>query len=96
MNTQPIANHLADAIDKLTALRKDLRANAEPDYESQNKAIRRHLESGKSLTALEALNLYGCFRLGARIWDLRDAGMAIKTTLVTNGKKRFAQYQLEQ
>lgn len=61
---------------------------------SQTSQIREHLESGRSITPLEALRLYGCFRLGARIWDLRDAGLDIETTIVEVGGKRFASYRL--
>ena len=38
---------------------------------SQNEAIREYLEAGHSITPLEALNKFGCFRLGARIADLK-------------------------
>ncbi len=61
---------------------------------SQTKQIREHLESGRSITPREALMLYGCFRLGARIWDLRDAGLDIETTIVEEGGKHFASYRL--
>lgn len=58
------------------------------------KQIRQHLESGKSITPLEALRLYGCFRLGARIYDLRAEGMTIETNLIEEDGKRFAEYRL--
>lgn len=58
------------------------------------KQIRKHLESGKSITPLEALRLYGCFRLGARIYDLRAEGMTIETNLIEEDGKRFAEYRL--
>ena len=64
---------------------------------SQNKAIRKHLEAGKTITHFEAENRFGCARLAARIKDLRDRGLNIKTTMIrsaTSGK-RFAEYQLE-
>lgn len=61
---------------------------------SQTRQIREHLESGRSITPREALRLYGCFRLGARIWDLRDAGLDIETTIVAEGGKHFASYRL--
>ena len=52
--------------------------------ESQNKQIKAWLESGKSITPLAALNLFGSFRLGARIFDLKnDYGMNIKTEMAT-------------
>lgn len=62
--------------------------------ETQNQLIRQHLESGKSITPLEALNRYGCLRLGERIYDLKLDGLRIKTERKTNGKKWFAEYSL--
>ncbi|HEC61933.1 MAG TPA: hypothetical protein ENI27_06720 [bacterium] len=47
---------------------------------TQLSSIRADLEAGKSITPLDALNRYGCFRLGARIWELRKQGMDIKMT----------------
>ena len=65
--------------------------------ESQNKQIKAWLESGKSLTSWEALNLFGSFRLGERIFDLKnDYGLNIKTEMVEENGKRFAKYYLEQ
>ena len=63
--------------------------------ESQNKQIKAWLESGKSITPLDALNLFGSFRLGARIFDLKnDYGMNIKTEMVEVNGKRYAKYSL--
>jgi hypothetical protein len=62
--------------------------------ETQNQLIRQHLESGKSITPLEALSMYGCLRLGARIYDLRQDGLPIKTEIKRNGEKWFAEYSL--
>ena len=39
--------------------------------ETQNQLIRQHLESGKTIAPLEALNRYDCLRLGARIYELK-------------------------
>jgi len=44
---------------------------------SQLNQIKAHLNGGASLTQLEALEMFGCFRLAARIRDLRDSGMNI-------------------
>ena len=63
--------------------------------ESQNKQIKAWLESGKSITPMDALNLFGSFRLGARIFDLKnDYGMNIKTEMVEVNGKRYAKYSL--
>ena len=66
----------------------------ETQTQTQKEAILRHLQSGKTITPLEALNLYGCYRLGARIWELRDEGYKIKSENVKQGKKTFASYEL--
>lgn len=62
--------------------------------ETQTVLIRKHLESGKTITPLEALRNYDCLRLGARIYDLKRDGLPIKTERKTNGKKWFAEYSL--
>jgi len=48
----------------------------------QTRQVFEHLKQHKSITPLEALSLYGCFRLGARIWELRKAGVPVKTEIV--------------
>jgi hypothetical protein len=68
---------------------------------SQRKAIEAFLRGGNSLTALQALNHFGCARLAARIDDLRNAGLPIESVpvVVTNrdGKRvRVAEYRLAQ
>jgi hypothetical protein len=64
--------------------------------DSQNALIKGWLLNGYSLTQLEALNQFGCFRLAARIADLRDKGLNVVTDMVTleNGK-RVARYFLK-
>ena len=61
---------------------------------SQTEAIREHLESGRDLTPLDALDLFGCFRLAARIDELRAEGLDIETIIERRGRKRFARYKL--
>lgn len=61
---------------------------------SQTYQIQQHLLEGKSITPLDALTLYGSFRLGARINELRKSGMTIGTEIVKSGKSRFARYTL--
>jgi len=64
--------------------------------DSQNALIKGWLLNGHSLTQLEALTHFGCFRLAARISDLRDKGLNVVTDMVTleNGK-RVARYILQ-
>lgn len=64
--------------------------------DSQIELIKQHLEKGYSITPIEALEQYGCFRLGARIYDLKKDGFSIRTDIRQNGKKRFAEYSLKQ
>lgn len=40
--------------------------------------ILEYLKSGRTLTALDALQMFGCFRLAARIWELRGQGYDIQ------------------
>jgi len=61
--------------------------------ETQKNQIREHLLSGRTITPIQALDLYGCFRLSARIYDLRETGMNIKArSRITPTKKRVAEY----
>jgi hypothetical protein len=66
--------------------------------ESQNKRIKNYLESGRTLTPLDALYQFSCFRLGARINDLKREGMNIETEIIeimSDGKKKHvAKYRL--
>ena len=62
--------------------------------ESQNALIKSWLLNGKSITPLDALNMFGCFRLSARIANLRDEGLPIVTDMVTINDKRVARYYL--
>ena len=62
---------------------------------SQSVAILNYLKTGNSLNPMEALNKFGCFRLAARIGDLRKEGHDIQTEMFSeeNGKK-YAVYSL--
>lgn len=57
---------------------------------TQNGMILNHLQAHGSITAKEAVELYGCYRLSARISDLRGAGFNIKST-TESGKNRFGE-----
>lgn len=61
---------------------------------SQLTQIRQHLKSGKSISPLMALRLFGCLRLSARIQNLRDEGMNIKTEMYYSKEYRYAKYKL--
>ncbi len=64
------------------------------DTNSQRELIYSYLEQGNTITPLEALNKFGCFRLGARIYELRRAGHNIITENITENGKTFAKYRL--
>jgi hypothetical protein len=54
-----------------------------------------HLRAGNRLTALDALESFGCFRLAARIHELRNQGWQIAERMVeTSSGKRVAEYSL--
>lgn len=63
---------------------------------AQRDLILKHLISCQPLTDLEALDLFGCRRLAARIWELKQpqhGAHPIKTTMIEVGeRKRVAQY----
>jgi hypothetical protein len=61
---------------------------------SQNEDILLYLTNGGRLTPLDAMNLFGCTRLAARIGDLRDKGHQIESRTVKKGNKRFAEYRM--
>ncbi|MBL0144900.1 MAG: hypothetical protein IPP48_03230 [Chitinophagaceae bacterium] len=51
--------------------------------ESQRKKIKQYLQAGKAITPIDALKKFGCFRLGARIWELRKLEkLPIKTKMI--------------
>lgn len=48
--------------------------------ETQCDAILKYMETHKKgITPIDALELCGCFRLSARIWDLRHKGFIIES-----------------
>ena len=64
--------------------------------------IRRRLTEGGSITPLEALRDFGCYRLASRISDLRREGMKITKRMeesvsrVTGKPVRYSRYYIEQ
>lgn len=63
---------------------------------TQSNQILEYMRQGNSITPLEALNLFGCMRLGARIYDLSQAGHIIRREMVHDSRtgKRYASYRL--
>jgi len=64
---------------------------------TQTQMILADLLAGKRITALDALRDYGCFRLGARIWDIKELGYDVKTEMIETPmhKKRIARYYID-
>lgn len=58
---------------------------------SQRQRVLGHLLSGRSLTPIESLQNFGCYRLSSVIHKLRNNGYNIKTTMV-DGK--YAKYKI--
>jgi hypothetical protein len=61
---------------------------------TQNQLILAALLDGDELTPLDALDRFKCFRLAARVSDLRREGWPIETRTGTENGKRFAVYFL--
>lgn len=63
---------------------------------TQNQQILDHLRTGKDITPLKALGLYGVYRLAARINELRNQDVPIETVIRTDGQGRtYASYKME-
>lgn len=57
---------------------------------TQTDRIMNHLQHIGPISGREAMDLYGIQRLGARIWDLRHAGVEIHDQMV-EGKNRYGE-----
>ena len=63
------------------------------EYSSQKSSIRAWLLKGNSITQLEALRRFGCLRLSAIVFDLREEGLPIVTErLQVSPRKRVGNY----
>jgi len=60
--------------------------------EAQNTRVLKHLQTGRSLSPLIALERYGVMRLAARIHQLRSQGYKIESHRVKFGKKSWCSY----
>ena len=66
---------------------------------SQNLMVLHHMETEGSITPKEAMDEYGIMRMGARIYDLKQAGYKVNRIMVTEENRfghevRFARYYL--
>lgn len=65
------------------------------DAVSQTKILMEHLRRGEKITAMDALRICGCWRLSARVWDMRHLhGLNVKTANIRINNKNIAQYSL--
>lgn len=62
--------------------------------ESKHKAVKQHLLNGGQISGLEAIKLFGVYRLSSIINRLRNEGLDIKTSMITNddGETMYAKY----
>lgn len=63
---------------------------------SQTEMVMEYMEKNGSIDPMRALEAFGCMRLGARIFELRAAGVSIQREIKTNPitGKRWAEYRL--
>ena len=57
---------------------------------TQMSMIREHLRTKGTITSMEAIKLYGCTRLSAKIFNLKQAGWEIDS-LPTPGTNRYGE-----
>lgn len=63
---------------------------------TQEQAILNYLQKGNTITALEALEKFGCMNLKGRIWDLKVRGHKIEKQMIkVHSGKTVAEYRLE-
>ena len=56
--------------------------------------ILQYLQSGRTITAMEALDKFSCFRLASRISDLKKTHSNIERTMVNENGKSWASYKM--
>jgi hypothetical protein len=59
---------------------------------TQNNQILSYLEEGNKINPMDALNMFGCFRLASRVHDLRSEGYPIET--IREPGKKYAEYKM--
>ena len=64
-------------------------------HPTQTTQILLHLKAGNTINPLQALDMFGCFRLGARCWEIRKMGFNVLTKLIkTNSGAMIAEYSM--
>jgi hypothetical protein len=63
---------------------------------TQTDLILDYMRKGNSITSMEALNMFGCFRLASRISELKQHGIDIEVTTTHSGGKHYASYRVKE
>ena len=63
---------------------------------TQETKILNFMLKGNSITPIEALRKFNCWRLSGRIFDLRYQNFPIITTMITKGKRTYASYSINE
>lgn len=61
---------------------------------TQKEQIKKYLLSRKTITPIQALNKFGCFRLAAVVYKLKNEGLKIVTEMEYSKNKQYAKYRL--
>lgn len=61
---------------------------------SQSAKILEYLKAGNSITAIDALRMFSCFRLASRIHDIRKTYDVIGETITLPNGKRIESYRI--
>ena len=61
---------------------------------TKKKKILTHLQSCRTITSMEAIDLYKCTRLAAIIYSLKDEGYNIESKNVKGTNTNYARYKL--
>ncbi len=65
------------------------------DRASQSQRILDFMLAGNRIDPMTALTMFGCFRLGGRIYDLKKLGHPVQSELVKRNGKKFSEYWID-
>ena len=92
MSNREYAKEVLDEMYAEYQKRKQRRKNEPEPY---NCLVLRYLIEHDSITPMQAIDMYDCTRLGARIFDLRERGVQIQTEKIkTKRGGEVARYTL--
>jgi hypothetical protein len=84
-----------DVCPKTTAVAEADEAEERHSKPTQAWLVQTHLESGRTLTPMEALEKYGIGRLAARVLELKRRGIGVQSRMVeVKSGKRVAEYSM--